>query len=74
MKNVSPSYFPLLATVVYSYPVCLYETNFPYKRGHSIAHSIFKSCVQQRENHFGLSLNTNARSGRSKNAYQIDCS
>ena len=23
----------------------LYETNFPYKGGHSIAHSIFKTCV-----------------------------
>ena len=23
----------------------LHETNFPYKGGHSIAHSIFKTCV-----------------------------
>ena len=23
----------------------LYETNFPYEGGHSIAHSIFKTCV-----------------------------
>ena len=39
--------------------VCFYETNFPYERGHSIAHSIFKTCAQQRKYHLGLFLNTN---------------
>ena len=27
----------------------LYETNFAYDRGHSIAHSIFKTCVHSFE-------------------------
>ena len=39
--------------------VCFYETNFPYKRGHSIAHSILKTCAQQRKDHLGLFLNIN---------------
>ena len=44
------------ATIVYSHAVSLYETNFPYKGGHSIVHSIFKTCVQRRNDHFGLFL------------------
>ena len=40
-KTCTSSYFSLLATVVHSSSVCLYETNFPYERGHSIAHLIF---------------------------------
>ena len=39
--------------------VCFYETNFPYKRGYSIAHSILKTCAQQRKDHLGLFLNIN---------------
>ena len=54
-------------------PPCLHETNFPYERGHSIAHSTFKTCVQRRKDYLGLFLNTNP-SGRSKSAYQIDFS
>ena len=54
----SSSYFSLLATVVYSPSVYLYETNYPYERGHSITHSIFKTSVQQRRDHFSLFLNT----------------
>ena len=73
-KTWSPSYFSSLATVVYCPSVCLYETNFPYEGRHSIAHLIFKTCVQRRKDHFGLFLNTNTRSGRSKIAFQIDCS
>ena len=52
---------------------CLYETNLYYEGGHSIAHSIFKTSVQRRKDHFSLLLNTNTRSGKSKNANQIDC-
>ena len=70
----SPSYFSLLTNIVNSPSVCLYEKNFPYKGGHSNAHSIFKTCAQQKKDHFSLFLNTNTRSGRCKNAYQIDCS
>ena len=73
-KTCNSSYFFLLATVVYSSSEYLYQTNFPYEGGHSTAHSIFKTCVQQRKDHFTLFLNTNTRSGISKNAYQIDCS
>ena len=40
-------------------PPCLHETNFPYERGHSIAHSTFKTCVQRRKDYLGLFLNTN---------------
>ena len=46
MKNVEPLLLFFLATVTYSPSVCLYETNFSYEGGHSIAHSIFKTCVQ----------------------------
>ena len=70
----SSSYFSLLATVMYSLHVCLHETNFPCKGGHSIAHSTFKTCVQRTIDYFSLFLNTNMHSGRSKNAYQIYCS
>ena len=73
MKNVQ---FPLLFFTgysLYSPSACLHE-KFPYEGGHSIAHSIFRTCVQRRKDHFGLFLNTNLRSGRSKNAYHIDCS
>ena len=55
----SPSYFSSLATFVYSTSVFLYETNFYYEEGHSIAHSIFKTCVQRRKDRFSLFLNTN---------------
>ena len=72
MKNVQP--LLLLFTVVYTPCVCLYETNFPYKGGHSIASLIFRTCVHQRKDHLGLFLNTNTRCGRSKNVYQIACS
>ena len=53
--------------------VCLYETNIPHEGGHSIAHSIFKTCAQRRKAHFDLFLKTTTRCERSKNAYQIDC-
>ena len=42
-----------------SLSVCFYETNFTYKRGHSTAHSTFKTYVQHRKDHLGLFLNTN---------------
>ena len=58
-KTCSSSYFSLLTTVVYSRTVCLHETNFPCEGGHSIAHSILKTCAQQRKGHFGLFLDTN---------------
>ena len=56
-KTCSPSYFSSLATVVYCPSVCLCETNFPDEGGHSIAHSIFKTCIQWRKDHLGLFLN-----------------
>ena len=56
-KSCSPSYFFSLVIVVYFPSVCLYETNFPDEGRHSIAHSIFKTCVQWRKDHFGLFLN-----------------
>ena len=63
------------ATVNYSLSICLYETNFPYKGGHSTEHSIFKTCVQHRKDHFGLFLNTNTYIIEAKILiYQIDCS
>ena len=74
MKACSSSYFSSLATVAYSPSICLYGTNFRYEGGHSITHSILKTFLERREDQFGLFLNTNIRSGRSKNAYQIDCS
>ena len=71
-KTYSSSYFSSLATAVY-FPslLCLYETNSLQRR---TFHYTFipKTCVPWRKNHFGLFLNANTRSGRSKNAYQID--
>ena len=73
IKNVQPLLLFFVGDSFFSPSVCLYETNFPYEGEHSIAHSILKTCVQQRKGHFSLFLNTNTRSGRSKNAYQITC-
>ena len=74
MKNVQLLLLIFSGAVVYSSSVCLYETNFYHKGGLSIAHSIFKTSVQRREDHFSLFLITNACSGKCKNAHQIDCS
>ena len=73
MKNVLPLLLFFAGDSFFSPFVCLYETNFPYEGEHFIAHSNLKTCVQQRKGHFGLFLNTNTCSGRSKNAYQIGC-
>ena len=73
IKNVQPLLLFFVGDSFFSPSVCLYETDFPYEGEHSIAHSILKTCVQQRKGHFSLFLNTNTRSGRSKNAYQIAC-
>ena len=73
IKNVQPLLLFFAGDSFFSPSACLYETNFPYEGEHSIAHSILKTCVQQRKGHFSLFLNTNTRSGRSKNAYQIAC-
>ena len=54
--------------------LCACMKQIPYEGEHSIKHSIFKTCIQRRKDHFSLFLNTNTRSGRTKNAYQIDCS
>ena len=43
------------------YACILYETIFPYEGGHSIAHLIFKTCAQQRKDHFDLFLDTNTQ-------------
>ena len=48
----------MLATVFYYPSVCLYETNFPYEGGHSIARLVFKTCVLHRKDHFGSFFNT----------------
>ena len=58
-KTCSSSYFSLLTAVIYPRTVCLHETNFPCEEGHSIAHSILKTCAQRRKGHFGLFLDTN---------------
>ena len=43
------------------------------RRTFHFAHSIFKTCVQRKKDHFGLLLNTNTHGERSRNVYQIDC-
>ena len=53
------SYFSSLATVIYFPSVCLYETNFAYEGGHSIAHSIFKTCVQRRKDQMMNQIESN---------------
>ena len=70
MKNVQTLLLFSLATVVYSPSACLYEKKFPYEGGDSIAHSILKLVYSEEKI---ASVNTNIRSGKSKNAYQIDC-
>ena len=46
MKNVQPLLFFFSSNSFHSPCVYLYETSFPYEGGHSIAHLIFKTCVQ----------------------------
>ena len=66
MKNVQPLLiffagdgFLLFLSLSLCLSVCFYETYFPYERGHSIAHSIFRTCAQRRKDHLGLFFNTN---------------
>ena len=56
-KKCSPSYFSLLAQF-FILPLYACMKNFRCEGGHSIAHLIFKTCVQRRKDHFRLFLNT----------------
>ena len=44
-KDAAPTTSFSLTIVLSSSSMFFYETNFPYEGGHSIAHSIFKTCV-----------------------------
>ena len=59
-KKCSPSYFSLLAQF-FILPLYACMKNFRCEGGHSIAHLIFKTCVQRRKDHFRLFLNTNTQ-------------
>ena len=45
MKNLLPLLLFLLMIVTCSPSIFLYERHFPYERGHSILHSIIKTCA-----------------------------
>ena len=59
MSNEKRAALPIFFRWQQMFTLSLYDCmkQIPYEGGHSITHLIFKTCVQQRKDHFSLFLN-----------------
>ena len=67
MKNVQP------LLLFFGWRLCS-VCMFVWNKWYSTAHSIFKTCVQRKKDHFGLLLNTSRGSKRLYKGYKTNCS